>query len=53
MRKIMAKFKCRHCGAIKKIDLREPMAQYFMTKAGRYKSYCATKGKNTFMERVK
>jgi hypothetical protein len=49
----MAKFKCRHCGEVKKVDLREPMGRYFLTKAGRYKSYCTTKNKTTFMERVK
>jgi len=49
----MAKFKCRHCGTIRKVDLREPMGRYFLTKAGRLKSYCTTKNKTTFMERVK
>ncbi len=48
----MAKFKCRHCGSVKKVDLREPIAQYFMTKGGRYKSHCMKTNKNTFMERI-
>lgn len=48
----MAKFKCRHCGVVIKRDLRSRIEQYFLTKSGRYKSYCETKKKDTFMERV-
>ena len=49
----MAKFKCRHCGIVIKRDLRLNITKYFMTKTGRYKSYCETKGKDVFMKRVK
>jgi hypothetical protein len=49
----MAKFKCRHCGVIIKRDLRLNRKKHFLTKSGRYKSYCENKNKYTFMERVK
>lgn len=48
----MAKFKCPHCGAIRVHDLRLNRVKYFMTKGGRYKSYCESKGKNVLMKRV-
>jgi hypothetical protein len=47
------KFKCRHCGEVLIRDMRLNITKYFLASSGRYKSYCKTKGKNTFMERVK
>lgn len=48
----MAKYKCRHCSAVIDRDLRENITKDFITKLGRYKSYCETHGKDVFMERV-
>ncbi len=48
----MAKFKCNNCGRILKLDLRMNITKCFMTKGGRYKSYCEKTDKNVFMARI-
>jgi hypothetical protein len=48
----MAIFKCRHCGAKVKRDLRDRFAKTFLTKRG-YRSWCEKTGKDTFLIRVR
>ncbi len=49
----MAKFKCPACCKIYSRDLRFNITKYFMTKGGKYKSYCETKNRSVFMRREK
>ncbi len=48
----MAKFKCNHCGRILNRDLRLNITKFFMTKGGKYKSYCEKTNKDVFMIKI-